>query len=449
MEEKRIRLDEINFHALAALLLKHLWAIGLLCISAVLCVSSISRLTYTPQYTSTATFMVSAKDGTNAYNSLTTTQSMAAVFVEVFQSNVLREKVQEQMPGGEFDGTINTNTIPQTNLLIVTVTSPEPDTSFHALELIIENYSSISDYLFANAQLEVIKDPVIPVLPSNMLNMDEQHKVVAVLAAIAGAGIVIAIYLFRKTVKTAKAASRKLDARLLRTINHEEKNKTFRSKFQRKNIAPLITNPLISKGFIEDNLSLSSALTYHMRKRSQKVIMVTSVGENEGKSTVAANLALALAQKNKKVVLLDCDFRKPSIHKIFELPVSAEQSLSHALLHDAQDLSVGLTEAKKYGISLGISQPSGKRITQLLNNGKLRQLIAQLREQADYIILDTPPMLAVADAEVIATMVDTSLLVARADFMSVDAINNGMDRLRQSAPDFCGFVLNNYRTTVF
>lgn len=449
MEEKRIRLDEINFHTLAALLLKNLWAIALLCISAVLCFSSISRLTYVPQYTSTATFMVSAKDGTNAYNSLTTTQSMAAVFVEVFESNVLREKVQENMPGKTFDGTINTTTIPQTNLLIVTVTSPEPDTAFHALELIIENYSSISDYLFANAQLEVIKDPIIPVFPSNTQNIDNLKKMVAILAALVGAAIVVAIYLLRKTIKTPKAATRKLDARLLRTINHEEKNKTFRSKFQRKNTAPLITNTLISKAFIEDNLSLSSALAYHMRKRNQKVIMVTSVGENEGKSTVATNLALAMVQKNKRVVLLDCDFRKPSIHKILEFSVPKEQSLTNVLLGSNDDLSSGLVEAKKYGLTVGISHPSGKSITQLLNNGNLRQLIAQLREDADYVILDTPPMLAVADAEVIASLADTALLVARADFMSTEAINNGIDRLRQSSPDFCGFVLNNYRTSVF
>ena len=158
MGEKTFRLDEINPYRLAGLLLKNLWVILAFCISAVLCYSSVCRLTYTPAYTSSATFMVSAKDSTSAYNSLTTTQSMASVFVEVFQSNVLREKIQEQMPDGKFDGAIHTTTIPETNLLIVTVTSGEPDTSFRALNLLVENYASISDYVFANAQLEVIKE---------------------------------------------------------------------------------------------------------------------------------------------------------------------------------------------------------------------------------------------------------------------------------------------------
>jgi len=449
MGERSPHLDEINLHGLITLLLKNLWVIGALCISAILCFTSVCRLTYKPQYTSSVTFMVSAKDSTSAYNSLTTTQSMAAVFVEVFQSNVLREKIQTQMPDGQFDGTINTETIPETNLLIVKVTSKEPDTSFRAMNLLVENYSSISDYLFANAQLEVIKDPVIPITPSNPLNVESGYVLVLLVAVLLSVGGIVLIYVFHDTVKTPKAARRKIDARLLRTINHEVKNKTLRAKLRRKNVAPLITNSLIKKDFIEDNLSLCSALEYHARKRGQKVIMVTSVGENEGKSTIAANLALALAEKNRRVVLLDCDFRKPSLHKIFEMQVPKEQVMSTALLQEEADLSRCLMESKKHGILLGLSQPTGRNITKLLNNGKLPELLQQLRGQADYVIVDTPPMLVAADAENIAAKVDAAVLVVRSDFMPTGSINEGLERLRKSAPDVCGIVLNNYHTSVF
>ena len=449
MEERSIRFDEINLHGLISLLLKNLWVIIALCISAVLCYTSVCRLTYTPAYTSTATFMVSAKDSTSAYNSLTTTQSMASVFVEVFQSNVLREKIQEQMPDGKFDGTINTTTIPETNLLIVTVTSPEPDTAFRALNLLVQNYPSISDYVFANAQLEVIKDPVVPVSPSNLLNVESKYPLVLFVAVFVSVGLIVAIYLLRNTVKTPKAAKRMIDARLLRTIGHEEKNKTFRAKLRRRNIAPLITNSLIKKAFVEDNLSLCSALEYHARKRGQKVIMVTSVGENEGKSTIAANLALALAEKDRRVILLDCDFRKPSLHKIFEMQVPKSQTLTSYLLQDQMDPAACLLENKKHGIVLGISHNAGKSITKLLNNGKLSQLLQQLRNKADYVILDTPPMLAAADTERIAAMADTAVLVVRSDFMPAPSIYEGLERLRKSAPDVSGFVLNNYYSTLW
>ena len=449
MEEKSIHFDEINLHGLVLLLLKNLWVIAALCISAILCYNSVCKLTYTPSYTSSATFMVSAKDATSAYNSLTTTQSMASVFVEVFQSNVLREKIREQMPDQRFDGTINTVTIPETNLLIVTVTSEEPDVSFRALNLLVDNYSSISDYVFANAQLEVIKDPVVPVAPSNPLDVESKYLLVLLISGFLAVGGIVALYLLHDTVKTPKAARRKIDARLLRTINHEKKNKTLRSKLRKRNSAPLITNSLIKKDFIEDNLSLCSALEYHARKRAQQVILVTSVGENEGKSTIAANLALALAEKGRRAVLIDCDFRKPSLHKIFDMPVEKEKTITTYLLQEETDASPYLIESKKHGIFLGVSQNSGRSITKLLNNGKLPVLLQQLRTQMDYIILDTPPMLAAADAELLAAFADTAVLVVRADYMPTDSINKGLDRLRQSAPEVCGFVLNNYHTSLF
>lgn len=449
MEDKILRFDEINPHGLAAVLLKNLWVVLVLCVSAVLCFTSIYRLTYVPSYTSSATFMVSAKDSTNAYNSLTTTQSMATVFVEVFQSNVLREKIAEKMPDGTFDDVINTSTIPETNLLIVSVTSDQPDTAFQALNLLVENYTTISDYLFANAQLEVIKDPVVPVAPSNPMNVRTHYPLVVVLTALGACGIVVAIYLMRNTVKTPEAARRKIDARLLRTIGHEQKNKTLRSRLRRRNVAPLIVNRLIKKKFIEDNMSLCSSLEYHMRRRQQQVVLVTSVGENEGKSTVAANLALALAEKKRRVVLLDCDFRKPSLHKIFEVRDDGMPYVTDWLLSDDADVHTCLMPEKKHGVTLGVSRATGKHIVHLISNGRLAQLLQQLRGEVDYIVLDTPPMMAAADVEAIAALVDTAVLVARADFMPVSTINEGLDRLRKSAPEVCGFVLNNYQTSVF
>ena len=449
MEERSFRFDEINFHGLITLLIKNLWVVVAFCISALLVYTSTARLNYTPVYTSEAVFMVGAKDSTSAYNSLTTTQSMATVFVEVFQSNVLREKIQDQMPETTFTGTINTRTIPETNLLVVTVTSEEPDISFRAMHILLENYESISDYLFSNAQLEVIKDPVVPTRPANPLNVQGKYPLVLMVAAVLSIAGIVMIYVLRDTVKTPKAARRKLDARLLRTIDHEEKNKTLRAKLQRKNTAPLIASSLISKAFMEGNLSLCSAVEYRVRKKGLQVIMITSVGENEGKSTVAANLALAMAAKNKRVVLLDCDFRKPALHKILEIHQPHDRDLTAYLLQEGGDLENYLAESKKYGIRLGSSHSSGKSIVKILNNGRLQSLLQQLRSQVDYVIVDTPPMLAAADAETIAKMVDTAVLVARADYMPIKSINEGIARLKKVTPDVSGVVLNNYRTKLF
>ena len=446
MGNSMIRFDEINFPSAIRTVLKNLWVVILLCISAFLIAVSVIRLTYVPRFTSTTTLMVGARDSTNAYNSLTTTQSMASVFMEVFQSNVLRDKVSEQMPDGTFDGAVSTAVIPQTNLLVVSVTSSSPDKAFRQLKLILEHYESISEYLFENAQLEVIRDPNVPVAPSNPMDTRRIYTLAVLLTAVVGVLLIILLWFLRDTVQTTKSARRKLDARLLRTIGHEPK-KTRRSRG--KNVAPLIKNPLISLDFLEDNLSLASSVDYHMRRHGQKVILVTSVGENEGKSTVAANLAIALGEKGRKVLLLDSDFRKPSQHKIFDQQKSTENYAASLALGEGSDPSEHLIRSERYGITLGLTRANHKSISRLLNSGILPAFLQKMRGEMDYIILDTPPMLAAADAEILARLADTALLVVRSDFMPATSINQGLDRLRAAAPELCGIVLNNHLEKLF
>ena len=446
MTESSIHWDEINYASLIAQILRNLWAAALFAISAALLYVGTARLTYTPQYTSTATLMVGAKDSTNSYNSLTVTQSMAEVFAEVFQSNVLRDHVQKQMGDEGFTGVIQTEVIPETNLLTLTVTADSPEMAFRGLTIVVEDHGAfLTDHIYANAQLQVIKDPVVPLVPSNPLPLRRNSLLVGILAGTLSLAGIVLLCVLRDTVGTPKAAQRKLDTRLLRTVHHEVRNKTLRLRRRRKNVAPLITAPLISATFVEDSQSLCTAVEYHTRKRGQQVILVTSSGENEGKSTIAANLALSLAARNKRVALLDCDFRKPSLHKVLEAPVPKEQRFS-ARMNDRAGAEILI---EHQGLLLGTSSPNHKAATALISDGRLAGYIARLRTQVDYIVLDTPPMLAAADAEAIAKTADTALMVVRADYMPTAAINDCLDNLRTSVPDTAGVVLNNYRSTVW
>lgn len=439
MSRRTVRMDEISIHSVLRAVWRNLWVAILVACSSAMFFSAVGQLSYTPRYTSTATFMVSARDSTNAYNSLSVTQSMATVFSEVFQSKVLRDKVQEGMGQTQFDGAITTRTIPETNLMIVSVVSSSPEISFQGLSLILQNYSSIASHVFSNAQLEVIKDPVVPQAPSNPLINNTRTP--ALLGFIGALALIVLLAAIRDTVQTPAAARRKLDARLLHTIQHERRNKTTRSKITRKHVAPLVFNPLISSSFTEDNMNLCSTVEYHMRKRGQKVLLVTSAGENEGKSTVAANLALSLAAKGKKVLILDCDFRKPSLHKVFEVAQPKHYFSSH--LAGTCEAEGCLIEHKQ-GVTLGLSKSEGKSVNRLIHSPRLREFLKHTRSLTDYIILDTPPMLAAADTETLAQLSDTAIMVVRGDFMLTPAINDCLDNLRKAAPDLAGIVLNNH-----
>lgn len=445
MNETRIRWDELNYASLIMQVLRNLWAAVLITISAILVYVGCVRLIYQPKYISNATLMVSATDSTNPYNSLTVTQSMAEVFAEVFQSNVLLEQVEKRMGDDIFTGLIETEVIPETNLLVLSVTAETPEMAFRGLSIIVEEHGDLlTDHIYGNAKLEVIKDPVVPMTPSNPLPMQRNATLVGALAAILALTAITGLCALQDTVGTPKAAQRKLDARLLRTVHHENRNKTYRLRRRHKRIAPLINAPLISATFVEDSQSLCTAVEYHTRKRNQQVILVTSSGENEGKSTIAANLALALAGRNKKVALLDCDFRKPSLHKVLEAPIPKEQRFSARM---TADNGVEIL-AEQNGLYLGTSNPNHKTATALIGDGRLAAFIARLRTQVDYVVLDTPPMLAAADAEAIAHLSDTALMVVRADFMPTGAINDCLDNLRSNSPDVAGVVLNNYRSNL-
>jgi Mrp family chromosome partitioning ATPase len=100
-------------------------------------------------------------------------------------------------------------------------------------------------------------------------------------------------------------------------------------------------------------------------------------------------------------------------------------------------------------VTVGFSHSNIKHISRLVNNRKLKTLLEQLRKQVDYIVMDTPPMLVASDAEALALLSDTAVMVVRTDFLQATAINDCLDKLRKATPDLCGVVLNNHRTNIF
>lgn len=436
------KFDEINLYSVLRDLVRNFWVPLLLVVSVYLGIDAYEKLVFTPEYTSQATFAVSTRGSGTSISSLSLSSDMANVFTQVFQSNVMRDMLTEHMGSEELDARIVPNIIPNTNLMVVSVVSSSPEQSFRALNTVIEIYPELSDLMFSNAVLRVIKDPNVPLSPSNRLDMSSTREKLSLAAAVLGLAAVAALSVTRSTVQTPAAARRKIDARLLRSIRHEIKNKTLRAVRKKRNIAPLISSPFISRGFREDNQSLCAKLEYHMRKRDQKVILISSAGENEGKSTVTANLALNLAERGKRVVLLDCDFRKPAIHKIFETPAGEGKDFGFYLTHDEASPEF-LQYLRKQNLFIGVNSTGYKYPQRLFTSPKLHSYLQALRAQADYIILDTPPMLVAADAEALASLADVAVLVVREDFMRVQDINDSIDALRTGVPDVAGFVMNN------
>ena len=228
MDEQLLKLDEINPLRLIIDLVKNLWVAVLLAAAVWLGISAYEKLNYEPMYTSTATLVVSAKGGSGAYSSLSLTSNMAEVFAGVFQSNVLLEKVEEQL-GEPLSGYISTRTVPNTNLMVLSLTSPNQEEAFRALNLVIETYPEIAESMFGNAVLTVLKEPAIPRSPSNTRDTASVQKMATVVVFVLSLCAIAALSVLRDTVQTPVAAKRWVDGLLLRPVRHEVKNKTFRA----------------------------------------------------------------------------------------------------------------------------------------------------------------------------------------------------------------------------
>ncbi|WP_195265443.1 CpsD/CapB family tyrosine-protein kinase [Clostridium sp. 1001275B_160808_H3] len=188
----------------------------------------------------------------------------------------------------------------------------------------------------------------------------------------------------------------------------------------------------------ESYRTLRTNIQYSSFDKEYKVIMVTSSEPGEGKSTTAGNLALCLAQGEKKVILMDCDLRKPSLHKKFK--VSNLVGLSDVIIGKEELVSA----LHRYNKNLVILT-SGKippNPSEMLSSKAMTTLIETLKENFDYIILDTPPVQAVTDSQVLSTKADGTILVVKAEKTKKDSVENAINLLKKVNANIIGTVLN-------
>lgn len=457
MKRELFRMEEISLRGLCLDLLRNLWMILLSAAAVWLAVTGVHNLTYTPAYTASSTLVVTVQGQSSAYASLSVASSMADVFGQVFQSEALRTRIIQDV-GEEIEGTITCTPISETNLLVLSATSPDPRQAYLFINSALQHYEEVAVDVFANASLQIVQEPEVPSAPSNTSWLMSHRTLLTAAGAAGMAAVICLFYMLRLTVKNAAGASRQLDGKIRGVIPYEKKEGAAglfsdrrkpvrkRKKQERKDPgkqALLLTSPLVSMDFAEAGRRTESRIESHMRKNGQKILLVTSVTENEGKSTVAANLALAMAEKHKKVLVLDGDLRKPAQHKVFEKKEEKEKSFDQVLSWK-KNWRDALHYNEKDHIWQIFQYHSVSSPGNLIDQFAERNLAAEMRREFDYIIIDCPPTAISTDAENWLTAADTALIVVREDWADVRVINDTVDVIWQSGKDFAGFVLNAF-----
>jgi capsular exopolysaccharide synthesis family protein len=192
--------------------------------------------------------------------------------------------------------------------------------------------------------------------------------------------------------------------------------------------------------------TLRTNLDFSSLDKPIKTMLVTSAGPGEGKSTVLANLAVTTAQAGRKVILVDCDLRRPTLHNIFNL--KNDVGLTTMVVDDAAIESPPLRDTGVEDLQLVSSGPLPPNPSELLGSRRMEEIIAALLERADVVLFDAPPVVAVTDAAVLATKVDGVLLVVNAGGTKRDYARTAKARLEKVNANLLGAVLNNVRFDV-
>ena len=397
-------------------------------------------MSYVPSYRTSAIFVVTTRgSSTTVYSNLTSTSNVASLFTELLNSSIMRKTVAEKMGVSSLDAKISTSVIPNTNLITMSVTAPDPRTAFLAAQTLIEHHESLTYSIVNGIVMEVLQPPTVPTSPINYANASGQMKKMGILAGAATAALLAVLSYLKDTVRSGNEVQKKLDCDFLGEIPHERKYKTIFSRIRRKKTGILIDNPVTSFSYVETIRKLRRRVEQHMD--GSKVIMVTSLLENEGKSTVAVNLALALSKKHSRVLLIDCDLRKPACHVLLD----QKQFLSgiKEVLQNTVPLADSVLRYKNSRMYMLLGRRGEQNIGDLIASERMEKLLAWAREQFDYVVLDLPPMAAASDAEGMTGLADACLLVVRQNTAFAPALNKAIASLEGNRAKLLGCVLNN------
>jgi succinoglycan biosynthesis transport protein ExoP len=188
--------------------------------------------------------------------------------------------------------------------------------------------------------------------------------------------------------------------------------------------------------------SLRTNIQFCSVDKPLRAMIVTSPRHLEGKTTAAANLGVVVAQAGKSVVLVDADLRRPSLHRVFDVP--NERGLTDALTGEEVVLDGRLQKTRIDNLRVLTSGPLPPNPSELLGSNRMNRLIEQLKVEADMVIFDTSPVLAVTDAAVLSRQTDGALLVAEARRTRRATVLQAMETLQQVEANIVGGVLNKF-----
>lgn len=443
---KKSQVPHLNLYIILRDLMFNLWVVILAFLIGFVGIRTYYDYVYVPKYRSTMTVAVNVS-GSNVTQNISKTIEVAGIFQNVFQSDVMKKIIKENVK--DFDvAKISATVVEQTNLLTIKAEGADAVDAYKTLKAVYENYQNVfSENLFEDVYIDVVTPASVPTAPYNSVSSTKK-------AVLAGAGLAFAciflIVLFsslRETVKQESDIERNVDAQDFGVVYHQSVSRAIlkKAKKKKKEVTINVLNPLMGYAFCESINRISTKIEYLKNSRNAKTFIITSVDEHEGKTTVSVNIAMNLASKGYKTLLIDADLRRPAVFRFFDSDLFNSYSELGDYLLGKVELEDVLRTDKKSKLDVIAGKNSYQFAFELLGSERFKDLLKLLYERYDYIIVDTPPTSLTADTESVADNVDVTLLVIRQDSTPIPLINDTADILSGTQAYFAGCILNDYR----
>lgn len=393
---------------------------------------------YSPSYQAYSSFVVDTKTAyvyNQDYSNKTTAGQLSRTFPYILTSGALADIVADSLGVDTIPASITTEVIPDTAIFTINVTASDPDTAYDVLQAVIKYYPRVAEYIIGNTQLTQMDESGVPDSPVNPPQFQQEAVKGGVVGLILSMAFLLFYALTRRTVR------REEDLKAYLSIPYLGSVPKARGKRRKENGKTILLDQSGNNAALHE--SFRTVRTRTVKKSEQdnvRSILVTSATVGEGKTTVAVNLAISLAKKGKRVMLVDGDLRNPSVSKAMGLPPK-EHGVTD-ILEQTVELKDAVVRYGEYGLDILPGGSPMKDPSVVLGNGLMEKLLRVLPRKYDYVIVDTPPCGMLSDASAIARMVDGAIIVVRQDQARIDRILSGVENIADTNVDLIGYVLN-------
>lgn len=425
-----------------ARVIRRRWKVVAACVLALLAATIAVTFSVTPQYSSSARLFVSTapRDAGQAYEGSLFSEQRVLSYANLAKGAELSRRVVDRLDlevaPRDLAERITTEVIPETVVLQVSVEDPSPERARRLTETVAEELTAFVAELETPTgdRTSPIRATIIdrPALPQNPVSPQPLRNMG--IAVVGGLIIGMALALWREVLDTSvKTPDDAIEASGVPVIGRVVYDPAARAR-------PLITDLDTSAPRCEAIRILRTNLQFVDVDRPSKLFVVTSPMAREGKTTTAANLAISLGQAGHRVLLVDADLRRPEIDAI--LGLVPDFGLTTVLagqcgLEQAVESYPGIPQ-----LSVLTSGPMPPNPSELLQSEAMAHLLQQAREAYEVVVIDSPPLLPVADAALLTAQADGALVVVRQGRTTKDQVRESMKRLEAVGGRTFGIVLN-------